>query len=204
MSKQRKKQNKNNSAIVIAVVASILLLAVLASVGYFAYATNGFSEDIKTLSIVYDGQNLNTVEETLFLTAETEHRFDVKNMFSFIDKNAKNYKVSVIANPNTEDNFSYTVDGESYNFLDREDYTAGFQIIKRKDFFTFKMPAKMSSVLQPAYADKQVVLEEEIYIEQDYFILVITSHDDKETVAVKIVTSVRVTSVELDKEEILI
>lgn len=129
----------------------LILLFLVAALGFAYKYTNGFNEELKTFYIEYDGKQILTTESKLTLKKDAVHRFNVKYTFDKDDAEPKGYKVKIV--PNMSRDFDFTVDGEKHIFSKVGELTAVFGAVKNDTYFELYIPESLSfkEVLRKAY-----------------------------------------------------
>ena len=146
------------AAKIIGIILVLLLVAGLVAVLY--KFTNGFNEDFKTFYVEHEGkQILSENSETTFTKGKT-HRFDVKYTFDTAQTEARDYSVEIV--PNAEQDFEYTVDGETYLYSKAGDLSSAFSLKKQKSYFeiTLREDMTVQSVLETVHPGQQVKVPE--------------------------------------------
>ena len=193
---------KRKSAGWLAYVGALLVLIVL--VGVVARFTNGFTDDFKTFYVKVEDKEIMSGSGGYEITREKPMQVEVKYTFSFATDENKGYNVKIV--PNAADknqDFSFTVNGESKSFQSMQDLTDGFGIEKSES--SFKVTPKgenLTGVLQTIYPGLDTAhIEEKAY--NDMFALVVSSYNEKASVTIYFTLSSKVTGIRLDKEAIV-
>lgn len=193
---------KRKSAGWLAYVGALLVLIVL--VGVAARFTNGFTDDFKTFYLKVEDKEIMSGSGGYEITRAKPMQVEVKYTFSFATDENKGYNVKIV--PNTADknqDFSFTVNGESKSFQSMQDLTDGFEIEKSES--SFKVTPKgenLTGVLQAIYPGVNTAhIEEKAY--NDMFALVVSSYNEKASVTIYFTLSSKVTGIRLDKEAIV-
>ena len=193
---------KRKSAGWLAYVGIVLVLIVL--VGVAARFTNGFTDDFKTFYVKVEDKEIMSGSGGYEITRAKPMQVEVKYTFSFATDENKGYNVKIV--PNAADknqDFSFTVNGESKSFQSLQDLTDGFEIEKSET--SFKITPKgenLTGVLQAIYPGLDTAhIEEKAY--NDMFALVVSSYNEKASVTIYFTLSSKVTGVRLDKEAIV-
>ena len=142
------------AAKVIGIILILLLVAGLVAVIY--KFTNGFNEDFKTFYVEYEGKQILAQNSELALEPGKTYRFDVKYTFDTQQSETKDYSVEIV--PNAEQDFEYTVDGETYLYSKAGDLSAAFSLKKQKSYFeiTLREDMTIQSVLEAIHPGQQV------------------------------------------------
>ena len=193
---------KRKSAGWLAYVGIVLVAIII--VGVVARFTNGFTDDFKTFYIRVDGKEIMSNSGGYEITQSKPMQVEVKYTFSFATDENKGYNVKIV--PNAADknqDFSFTVNGENRQFQAETDLTDGFEIEKSES--SFKVTPKgenLTGVLQAIYPGLDTAhIEEKAY--KDMFALVVSSYNEKSSVAIYFTLSSKVTGIRLDKEAIV-
>lgn len=180
------------------------LLVVIIIVGMVARFTNGFTDDFKTFYLKVEDKEIMSSSGGYEITRAKPMQAEVKYTFSFATDENKGYNVKIV--PNAADknqDFTFTVNGESKSFQSMQDLTDGFEIEKSES--TFKVTPKgenLTGVLQAIYPRLDTAhIEEKAY--NDMFALVVSSYNEKSSVTIYFTLSSKVTGIRLDKEAIV-
>ena len=179
----------------------VILLVIVAVIGVFAYFTNGFTSDFKTFYVSVNGKDVMTSSSGYVITPQEPLSVDVKYTFAFNQSETKGYSVKIVPNKTDED-FDFTVDGETHYFGDEKDLSNGFIIDKQEKSFTVTPKGSTPlEILQAIYPESEVSCESKGY--NDMFTLIITSYNDESSVKLNFALERRVTGITFDKEVIL-
>lgn len=142
------------AAKIIGIILVLLLVAGLVAVIY--KFTNGFNEDFKTFYVEHEGKQILSENSEMTFTEGKTHRFDVKYTFDTGQTEARDYSVEIV--PNAEQDFEYTVDGETYLYSKAGDLSAAFSLKKQKSYFeiTLREDMTIQSVLETVHPGQQV------------------------------------------------
>ncbi len=190
---------RNNK--LISLIVFVLVISIIAIIGFVAYFTNGFSKDLETFYIEYDGAKISSDGlKGLYILSSNEAVFNIK----YIIPRQSGYRVSIA--PNTENDFSFSVDGTPKDWRELGNITHAFSIEKRSDSFTIFMPESFSieRFLTILFPDNEVLIDSTPDIQMDLFIMTISSADGAQSVDIGFRVSNGVTGVTLDTEEITI
>ena len=180
------------------------LLVVIIIVGVVARFTNGFTDDFKTFYLKVGDKEIMSGSGGYEITRAKPMQAEVKYTFSFATDENKGYNVKIV--PNAADknqDFSFTVDGESKSFQSLQDLTDGFEIEKSESSFRVTPKGEnLTGVLQAIYPGLDTAhSEEKAY--NDMFALVVSSYNEKASVTIYFTLSSKVTGIRLDKEAIV-
>ena len=179
----------------------VILLVIVAVIGVFAYFTNGFTSDFKTFYVSVNGKDVMTSSSGYVITPQEPLSVDVKYTFAFNQSETKGYSVKIVPNKTDED-FDFTVDGETHYFGDEKDLSNGFIIDKQEKSFTVTPKGSTPlEILQAIYSESEVSCESKGY--NDMFTLIITSYNGEASVKLNFALERRVTGITFDKEVIL-
>ena len=178
----------------------VILLVIVAVIGVFAYFTNGFTSDFKTFYVSVNGKDVMTTANGYVITPQEPLSVDVKYTFAFNQSETKGYSVKIVPNK-TDENFDFSVDGETHNFGNEKDLSNGFIIEKKEKSFTvIPKGSTPQEILQAVYSDNEVVCENKGY--NDMFTLIITSYNGESSVKLNFALERRVTGITFDREVI--
>lgn len=140
-----------------------ILLVIVAVIGVFAYFTNGFTTDFKTFYVSVNGKDVMTSQNGYVVTPSEPLKVDVKYTFAFNKNETKGYSVKIVPNKTDED-FDFSVDGETRFFGDEKDLTNGFVIDKREQSFTVVPKGGTPlEILKAVYPENEVTCESKGY-----------------------------------------
>ncbi len=160
----------------------LVLLLIVAAIGFAYKFTNGFNEDLKTFYVEYGGKQILTTESKMTLKSGSVHRFNVKYTFDKDDAEPKDYKVKIV--PNVTRDFDFMVDGEKHIFSKVGDLTAVFAPVKSQTYFELTIPETLSlrEVIKKAYNGTGASVPNDAEKNNPYpYTLVISSYNDKVT-----------------------
>ena len=178
----------------------VILLVIVAVIGVFAYFTNGFTSDFKTFYVSVNGKDVMTSSSGYVITPQEPLSVDVKYTFAFNQSETKGYSVKIVPNKTDED-FDFSVDGETRYFGDEKDLSNGFIIDKQEKSFTVTPKGSTPlEILQAIYPESEVSCESKGY--NDMFTLIITSYNGEASVKLNFALERRVTGITFDKEVI--
>lgn len=178
----------------------VILLVIVAVIGVFAYFTNGFTSDFKTFYVSVNGKDVMTSGSGYVITPQEPLSVDVKYTFAFNQAETKGYSVKIVPNK-TDENFDFSVDGETHYFGDEKDLSNGFIIDKQEKSFTVTPKGSTPlEILEAVYPESEVYCESKGY--NDMFTLIITSYNGESSVKLNFALERRVTGITFDKEVI--
>ena len=161
------------------VIAVVLILFLVGIIGIIWKYTNGGNESFKTFTVRYgDKQILSTDTETnIEMEGGTVHLFEVNYTLDIGTSEPRDYIVKVM--PNTNLDFSFTVDGKKYQYANAKEFTSAFKINKEASSFTIFIPEDLSlkTVLKTVYGKTVEVDESNAYP----YTLVVSSYNEKVT-----------------------
>ena len=179
----------------------VILLVIVAVIGVFAYFTNGFTSDFKTFYVSVNGKDVMTSGSGYVITPQEPLSVDVKYTFAFNQTETKGYSVKIVPNKTDED-FDFSVDGETHYFGDEKDLSNGFVIDKQEKSFTVTPKGSTPlEILKAVYPESEVSCESKG--NNDMFTLIITSYNGESSVKLNFALERRVTGITFDKEVIL-
>lgn len=179
----------------------VILLVIVAVIGVFAHFTNGFTSDFKTFYVSVDGKDVMISGNGYVISENEPLSVDVKYTFGSFNKNeTKGYSVKIVPNKTDED-FDFSVDGETHFFGDEKDLTNGFLIDKREQSFTVVPKGGTPlEILKAVYPENEVTCESKGY--NDMFTVIVTSYNGESSVKLNFALERRVTGITFDKEVI--
>ena len=178
----------------------LLILAVITVIGVVAHFTNGFTTDFKTFYVSVNGKDVMTSQNGYVVTPSEPLKVDVKYTFAFNKNETKGYSVKIVPNKTDED-FDFSVDGETRFFGDEKDLTNGFVIDKREQSFTVVPKGGTPlEILKAVYPESEVTCESKGY--NDMFTVIVTSYNGESSVKLNFALERRVTGITFDKEVI--
>ena len=178
----------------------VILLVIVAVIGVFAYFTNGFTSDFKTFYVSVNGKDVMTSSSGYVITPQEPLSVDVKYTFAFNQSETKGYSVKIVPNKTDED-FDFSVDGETHYFCDEKDISNGFIIDKQEKSFTVTPKGSTPlEILKAVYPESEVSCESKGY--NDMFTVIVTSYNGESSVKLNFALERRVTGITFDKEVI--
>ena len=190
------------AAKIIGIILVLLLVAGLVAVIY--KFTNGFNEDFKTFYVEHEGKQILSENSEMTFTEGKTHRFDVKYTFDTGQTEARDYSVEIV--PNAEQDFEYTVDGETYLYSKAGDLSAAFSFKKQKSYFeiTLREDMTIQSVLETVYPGQQVEVPETAADENPFpYTLIVSSYNGNVSYRIAFDLGTDVTGITLDPSQII-
>lgn len=181
------------------VLLVLLLVVLLAAAGcgvWYAIATDGFTQFI---TLEYNGKELAQNARQVVLN-HGENEFGIRNMNPFSGE--LTYTVEI--NPNAEENFNFTVDGNPAAFSRVGELTEYFGIEQDEGGFTVTVPEEfeMEWLLSQVYAGSEVEMPEEFEKDKDYFEMTVAFSDGTDIILLFNVSG-KVENIELDPPNII-
>ena len=161
----------------------VLVLAVLGGIGAVGYFTSGFTSDFQTMYLRYEGENIIGSTENAEFVDDCVYLYEVKYTFGALAKKQTGYSVKVVPYI-TDNDFSFTVNGEQHQYSELTDLTSCFDIAYNKESFTIAGNAQMQTVLERYYEGATVVIDSPMMEMHDYYTLVVYSYNKKANVQV--------------------
>ncbi|MBQ6921524.1 MAG: hypothetical protein IJQ66_00395 [Clostridia bacterium] len=160
----------------------LILLVVVAVIGFVAHYTNGFTGDFKTFYVTVNGKDVMTSAGGYEVSNTKPLNVTVKYTFGALSDEAKGYSVKIVPNKVEGKNFDFSVEGETYSFFAEKDLSAGFYLAKEEQSFTVTPKGgTFTEVLQAIYRG-QAVSDCEDYVYEDMFTLIVTSYNGEAAV----------------------
>lgn len=197
---------QKNSKIKEFILWLIMVLLLLIVIAFTARLSNCFTDELKTFYVQHDDYIFATTDE-FELTGGKEYSFDVKYVFSNIDKDVNtDYTVEILPVITDETAFDYTVDGVRHYYTDvtDKDFGAAFNLQKYDGYFTIEAPATMQVLFEKLYAGQTVELPQLNARELSYFKIQVTSHDGSKTTEISCYLQASIGAVILDVYEIIV
>ncbi len=185
------------TAKIIGIILVLLLVAGLVAVIY--KFTNGFNEDFKTFYVEHEGKQILAQDSELVLEPGKTYRFDVKYTFDTGQAEARDYSVEIV--PNAEQDFEYTVDGETYLYSKAGDLSSAFSLKKQKSYFeiTLREDMTVQSVLETVHPGQQVKVPENAADENPFpYALIVSSYNGNVSYRIAFGLGADVTGITLD------
>ena len=190
------------AAKVIGIILVLLLVAGLVAVLY--KFTNGFNEDFKTFYVEHEGKQILAQDSELALEPGKTCRFDVKYTFDTGQAEARDYTVEIV--PNAEQDFEYTVDGETYLYSKAGDLSSAFSLNKQKSYFeiTLREDMTVQSVLETIHPGQQVKVPENASDGNPFpYALIVSSYNGNVSYRIAFDLGADVTGITLDPPSIV-
>ena len=188
-----------NKGVVFRIVISVvLILALAAGVGFFAYFTNGFKTELMRFYVEINGDKiLNTAED--YTLHVKEEPLTVKLKYTF--GGGGDYTVKIVPHIIAGRDFDFNVGDDVLSYQRETNLTDGFDITKGENEFTIAPKGGLKAILEGCYPNNIVEVDaNEAYA--NMFTLVITS-SDKQSIKVHFSVIGEVVGVVLDKEAIV-
>lgn len=135
------------------------------------------------------------------ITPQEPLSVDVKYTFAFNQTETKGYSVKIVPNKTDED-FDFSVDGETHYFGDEKYLSNGFIIDKQEKSFTVTPKGSTPlEILQAVYPESEVSCENKGYT--DMFTIIVTSYNGEASVKLNFTVAGKVTGVSFDREVIM-
>ena len=187
------------------IIGVILVLALLAGLVAVIYRfTNGFNEDFKTFYVEHEGKQILAQDSELALEPGKTYRFDVKYTFDTGQTEVRDYSVEIV--PNAEQDFEYTVDGETYLYSKAGDLSAAFSLKEQKSYFeiTLREDMTIQSALETVYPGQQVEVPETAADENPFpYTLIVSSYNGNVSYHIAFNLGADVTGITLDPPQII-
>ena len=185
------------AAKIIGIILVLLLVAGLIAVIY--KFTNGFNEDFKTFYVEHEGKQILSENSEMTFTEGKTYRFDVKYTFDTQQSETKDYTVGIV--PNAEQDFEYTVDGETYLYSKAGDLSSAFGLNKQKSYFEITLQEDMTlqSVLAAVHSGQQVEVPETAADENPFpYALIVSSYNGNVSYRIAFDLGTDVTGITID------
>ena len=172
--------SSNAKTIIVAIISLLLLVGAL---GLIIYFTGGGTHDFATFYLTYGDQTIMDTTSGFVLNPFEENRFDVHYTFDDSKKNA--YEVEIRGNDKYS--FTYTVDGEEYEFNGDVDCTKYFDVVQDETFFTVDGLYSVKTILIERHNGAEVEIPESVPEHAEFFIMTVksTTQDSKITIYLK-------------------
>lgn len=180
----------------------VLILIITLTCGMLAYFTNGFTSEFKTFYVSMGDKDILTQAGGYAVTKDSPLEIDVKYTFGVLNKEVSGYSVKVVPNLETEEDFTFTVDGEEHSFKQEADLTKGFDIAYEEKSFSIKPKGGLTEVLQAVYDGREISYCDS-ESKADMFTLIVTSYNGESNVKINFYIANKVSGVTLDKEVIV-
>ena len=182
----------------------LVLLLVAGSVAVIYRLTNGFNEDFKTFYVEHEGKQILMQDSKTALDAGSTYRFDVKYTFDTQQSETKDYTVEIV--PNAEQDFEYTVDGETYLYSKAGDLSAAFGLNKQATYFEITTMDGMTlqSVLERCHTGQTVEVPADAEKGNAYpYQLIVSSYNGSVSYRIAFSVGMDVTGITLDPSQII-
>lgn len=190
------------AAKIIGIILVLLLVAGLVAVIH--KFTNGFNEDFKTFYVEHEGIQILSENSEMTFTKGKTHRFDVKYTFDTGQAEARDYSVEIV--PNAEQDFEYTVDGETYLYSKAGDLSAAFSLKKQATYFEITTTDGMTlqSVLERCHTGQTVEVPADAEKGNAYpYQLIVSSYNGNVSYRIAFDLGTDVTGITLDPSQII-
>jgi hypothetical protein len=157
----------------------LILMIVIGAIGFLAYFTNGFTEDIKTFSVECNGKHITTSASGFSTTMKNP--LEVKVKYTLSSKETSGYSLKIVPNAIAGKDFDFKLDDDVYSFQSETDLTDGFEVEYKEDSFIFKPKGGLTEILQAVYPNN-VVEDCRRYSYENMFTLIVTSYDGSQSV----------------------
>lgn len=184
-----------------AILYIVIILLLIAIVGFFAYFTNGFTGDFKSFYVVCNENTVMSTGSGYHLSASEPLNVDVCYTFGFLSKEITGYQVKVI--PNAD--FDFKVDGNLYSFISEPDITECFNIDYQEKSFTIAPKGGIDLMLSIMYPDGEIEVDKDsINFDSNLVKIIVSSVDNSTSVSLDCTLSnTAVYGVSLDQEVIV-
>ncbi len=196
---------KKNEQFIKTISYVLLLLLILAVVGFFMLFTNGFTTGFKSFYATVDNKMIVDFAGGFELSSRSPLVVDVDYLFGSFSEENTSFSFSVVANKSSKD-FTFYVDGAECKFFDETDLANAFDIeVSEQKLSVTSNCNDMLEVLQKAHPESICELDaNDIDYDNEYFTLVIYSYDKTSEIKISFSLFFQASSVVIDKEEILI
>ncbi len=197
------KFKRKSSGIGMVVIYVLLILAIVACIGFIFRYTNGFSSDFSTFYVSVEGKDVMSSSGGYNMNLRTPLKVDVCYAFSRDDVEQNGYSVKVVPHKVGNNDFDFTLDGMAYAFSEEEDLTKGFDIDIGKTSFSIKPKGNLTQILQSVYPEMTVGdCDDKAYA--DMFTLIVTSYNGKSSVYLHFTVRTVAEKIELNQTEIIL
>lgn len=169
--------NSNVKTIIVAIVSLLLLVGALGMIIHF---TGGGTHDFATFYLTYGDQTIMDTTSGFVLDPRGENVFNMHYTFDEEKKNA--YEVEIKGNDNYA--FTYTVDGEEYEFNGSVDFTDYFDVVTEETFFTVDGSYAIDSILKEKHNGAEIVLPDGLPGCEEYFIMTVSSTTQNSSITI--------------------
>ncbi len=168
-------------------VGLIVLFLIIGSIALVFTLTNGLTEDFKTFYLKYNNEMILSSNKEMAFEEGKAHKFTVKYLV-----NSKDTSYTVKFLPNEEVNFSYTVDGKTFNYKDIEDLSSYFVFTSDNDGFSFSIRPNctLQNVLEVIHKTSNVVVPT-IDLDSYFYVLQVSNYNDSVKYNIKFKTFVK-------------
>lgn len=163
-------KNKRTGAVFSGISYILIVLLILAVVGFIVYFTNGLTTDFQSFYLKYGDTVVKQNINGLMLPQNEELRFEVR---SSLGKNI-DYTVRVESNADEDNSFHYYADGIPQRFVSKQDFTSAFDIVCAEDSFILQWDNNMQNILQTVHPNQTLTEVPDIQLdEKNYFVLIV-------------------------------
>ncbi|MCQ2386544.1 MAG: hypothetical protein MJ078_07745, partial [Clostridia bacterium] len=166
---------------IILYVAILLIIAFV--IGFFAFFTNGFSEDYKSFYVIVDNERILSSKSGLTFEKGTPVEVQVRYALAEIGDKKSGYSIEIV--PNEQYDFDFTVDGEVMSFGSIRDFKNGFTVTEQENSFTIAPKGSLQDILEALYPGKTIEYSaSSLESGKDMFTLIVTSYNGKDDVLI--------------------
>lgn len=183
---------RQERSIIILTAAFLALAAVIVVLVWGGYS-NWFNTDFEYIYLTSNGERLQQSESYCLGDVQLDvHQFGGKS----------GYSVRVVAL--ADEDFTYTVDGKYYNFVDElagKDITEAFGVVSGKRSFVLHARSDILDILQAIYPNSVVALISDVD-QRVHFQLVVTDKAAKHSFELIFCCKMSVTDIEIDPDHV--
>ena len=172
---------RNTNSIFKVITYIVLVLLLIAAIGFIIRFTNGGTTDFKAF-YVQIGETVYTENSKLELPYGSTH-FETKYIFSDnSEEKHKGYSVKIVPNATEKNNFDFTVDDCVHSFGLEKEFTSAFDIEYGKTGFTINnYGLRVEKIIQSMYSGQTVSIPE-IQSNEIYFNLVVSAYNYSQSI----------------------
>ncbi len=150
----------------------IVLVIVIAVISLFTYQIKIYQGNVDSLSLVINGQKINTSSSDFIVSSDNSLRVDV---LSPLELNFE-YNVEIIPNKIAGKNFYITLsDIYKIEYFDESELSDGFIIDKQDNYFTLKAIGTLTDIFQNYYVNNVANIDNYTY--DNMFTAIVTSNN---------------------------